>query len=76
MAKVKTALTSRMHTVDYARELAAGKVDSVPGGVTYEGGFLIRINGAIVGAMTASGARGSEDAQAVRAGLAAINIRP
>jgi glc operon protein GlcG len=76
MAKVKTALTSRMHTVDYARELAAGKVDSVPGGVTYEGGYLIRVNGAIVGAMTASGARGSEDAQAVRAGLAAIGIRP
>ncbi len=76
MAKVKTALTSKMHTVDYARELAAGRVDTVAGGVTYEGGYLIRLGGVIVGAMTASGARGSEDAQAVRAGLAAIGIRP
>ena len=76
MAKVKTALTSKMHTVDYARELAAGRVDTVAGGVTYEGGYLIRVGGVIVGAMTASGASGSEDAQAVRAGLAAIGIRP
>jgi glc operon protein GlcG len=76
MAKVRTALTSRMHTVDYARALAAGQVDTVRGGVTFEGGLLIRVNGAIVGAMTASGARGSEDAQAVKAGLAAINIQP
>ena len=76
MAKVKTALTSKMHTVDYARERAAGRVDTVAGGVTYEGGYLIRLGGVIVGAMTASGARGSEDAHAVRAGLAAIGIRP
>lgn len=76
MAKVRTVLTSRMHTVDYARELAAGKVDTVRGGVTFEGGYLVRMGGSIVGAMTASGARGSEDAQVVRAGLAAIGIRP
>ena len=76
MAKVRTVLTSKMHTADYARELAAGRVDTVPGGVTFEGGYLVRVGGAIVGAMTASGARGSEDAQAVRAGLAAIGIRP
>ena len=30
------------------------------------------MNGELVGAMAASGARGSEDAQAVRAGLTAI----
>ena len=76
MAKVRTVLTSKMHTADYARELAAGRVDTVRGGVTYEGGYVVRVGGAIVGAMTASGARGSEDAQAVRAGLTAIGIRP
>jgi uncharacterized protein GlcG (DUF336 family) len=65
-----------MHTVDYARALAAGQVDTVRGGVTFEGGLLVKVNGVIVGAMTASGARGSEDAQAVKAGLAAINIQP
>ena len=67
MAKVRTALTSRMHTVDYAKALAEGKVDTVRGGVTFEGGLLVRVNGVIVGAMTASGARGAEDAQAVKA---------
>ncbi len=76
MAKVRTALTSKMHTVDYARALAAGQVDTVRGGVTFEGGLLVKVNGVIVGAMTASGARGSEDAQAVKAGLAAIGIQP
>jgi glc operon protein GlcG len=76
MAKVRTALGSRMHTGDYARALAEGRADTVRGGVTFEGGYLIRVNGVIVGAMTASGARGSEDAQAVRAGLSAIGIQP
>jgi uncharacterized protein GlcG (DUF336 family) len=76
MAKVRTALGSGMHTADYAAALAAGQTDSIPGGTTFEGGYLIRIGGRIVGAMTASGARGSEDAQAVRAGLAAIGAAP
>jgi len=56
----------------YGQALAAGTVDSIPGAIHFEGGIPIRINGEMVGAMAASGARGSEDAQAVRAGLAAI----
>ncbi len=76
MRKVRTALGSGMHTVDYARALAAGQTDSIPGGVTFEGGLLLRVNGEIVGAMTASGARGSEDAQVVIRGMAAIGIQP
>lgn len=76
MAKVRTALAARMPTGQYGQALAAGRVDTVPNGVTFEGGYPLRVGGQIVGAMAASGARGSEDAQAVRAGMAAIGIQP
>ena len=42
----------------------------------HEGGLPVRMNGELVGAMAASGARGSEDAQVVRAGLAAMGADP
>jgi len=74
--KVQTALASGMHTGDYGQALAAGRTDTIPNGVTFEGGLLIRLGGQIVGAMSASGARGSEDAQVVRVGMAAIGARP
>ena len=74
--KVHTALASGMHTVDYAQALAAGRTDTIPNGITFEGGYLIRLGGQLVGAMSASGARGSEDAQVVRAGMAAIGAQP
>jgi uncharacterized protein GlcG (DUF336 family) len=76
MGKVRTALASGMHTGDYAAALKAGKTQEVPNGITFEGGYLLRRDGKVVGAMSASGARGAEDAQAVRAGLAAIGIKP
>lgn len=76
MRKVRTAMTSGMHTVDYAAALKAGTVAEVPDGVTFEGGYLLRRGGEVVGAMSASGARGAEDAQVVRAGMAAIGIQP
>lgn len=76
MRKIRTSLGSGMHTVDYARALAAGQTDTIPEGVTFEGGLLLRVNGEIVGAMSASGARGSEDAQAVIRGMAAIGLQP
>lgn len=74
--KVKTALGSGMHTVEYAAALKAGKVKEVPDGVTFDGGLLLRRDGKVVGAMSASGATGAQDAQAVRAGMAAISIQP
>jgi uncharacterized protein GlcG (DUF336 family) len=76
MRKVKTALESGMHTIDYAAALKAGKVKEVANGVTFDGGLLLRRGGKVVGAMSASGARGSEDAQSVRAGMTAIGIQP
>ncbi|MDH3206069.1 MAG: heme-binding protein [Gemmatimonadota bacterium] len=74
--KVMTALASGMATGDYGQALAAGRVAEVPNGVTFEGGYPISMGGQIVGAMSSSGATGAQDAQAVRAGLAAIGIRP
>ena len=76
MAKVRTALTSGMHTGDYARAVQAGTTPAIEGGTTFEGGYLIRIDGKVVGAMSASGASAAQDAQAVRAGLTAIGAQP
>lgn len=74
--KVHVVLTTGGTSLAYGQALAAGTTDSIPGGIHYEGGLPIRMNGELVGAMAASGARGSEDAQAVRAGLAAMGADP
>lgn len=73
MGKVRTVLASGMPSGDYGRALQAGTVrDTIPDAITFDGGLPVRLGGQIVGAMSASGARGTEDAQVVRAGLAAI----
>lgn len=76
MNKVNTVITAEMHTVDYAAAVEAEEIEPIEGALTYEGGLLLRRNGQIVGAFSASGARGSEDAEAVLAGMAAIGIDP
>ncbi|HET9947978.1 MAG TPA: heme-binding protein [Longimicrobiales bacterium] len=76
MGKIRTVLAAGMPSGDYGRALAEGRVDTIPNGITFEGGYPVRRGGQIIGAMSASGARGSEDAQAVRAGLRAIGIEP
>ena len=76
MRKVRTALAAGMATGDYGQALAAGRVEEIPDGVTFEGGYPIRLGGNMVGAMSASGASGAQDAQVVRAGMAAIGVEP
>jgi uncharacterized protein GlcG (DUF336 family) len=76
MRKTLTAIKSGMHTVEYAAALQAGKIQPIENAVTFDGGLLLRRNGAVVGAFSASGARGVEDAQAVKAGMAAIGVQP
>jgi glc operon protein GlcG len=76
MNKISTSITAGMHTVEYAEAVRAGRIQAIEGALTFEGGLLLRRNGQVVGAFSASGARGSEDAQAVRAGMAAIGIMP
>ena len=70
--KCHTVLTTGGPSGDYGRALAAGTTDTIPGGIGFDGGLPIIVDGTLIGAMAASGARGTEDAQAVRAGLAAI----
>lgn len=74
--KINTVITSGMHTAEYAAAVREGRIPAIEGALTYEGGLLLRRDGRVVGAFSASGARGSEDAQAVRAGMAAIGIDP
>jgi uncharacterized protein GlcG (DUF336 family) len=74
--KISTSITSGMHTADYAAAVRDGRTPAIEGALTYEGGLLLRRDGEVIGAFSASGARGSEDAQAVRAGMAAIGIQP
>jgi uncharacterized protein GlcG (DUF336 family) len=76
MRKTLTSIKSGMHTVDYAAALQAGKIQPIENAVTFDGGLLLRREGAVVGAFSASGARGVEDAQAVKAGMAAIGLQP
>src|SRR5690606_19691628 len=74
--KISTSITSGMHTADYAAAVREERIQPIEGALTYEGGLLLRRDGQVIGAFSASGARGSEDAQAVRAGMAAIGIQP
>jgi uncharacterized protein GlcG (DUF336 family) len=76
MNKTKTAITAGMHNVDYVAAVRANKIQQIEGSVMFEGGYLLRRGGQLVGAFSASGARGSEDGQAVRAGMAVIGIQP
>jgi len=74
--KISTVLASGMSTAEYAAAVRDGQIEAIEGAFMFEGGYLIRRNGEVIGAMSASGARGSEDAQVVRAGLAAIGLEP
>ena len=76
MNKTNTAITAQMHTADYAEAVEAGRIEAIEGALTFDGGLVLRRGGQIVGAFSASGASGAEDAQAVRAGMAAIGIQP
>lgn len=76
MGKIRTVLATGMSTGEYARALQEERMEPIEGGITFEGGYLIRRDGEVIGAMSASGARGSEDAQVVRAALAAIGLQP
>ena len=62
--------------VEGVAAVEAGEIEAIEGAFPYEGGLLLRRGGEIIGAFSSSGARGSEDAQAVIAGMAAIGIQP
>ena len=72
--KINTTITSGMHTADYAVAVNEGRIAAIEGALTYEGGLLLRRDVVVLGALRASGAGGSEDAQAVPGGMAAIGM--
>lgn len=74
MNKINTVITSGMDTPDYVAAVDAGRIEAIEGALPYDGGLILRRGGEVVGAFSASGARGHEDAQAVRAGMAAIGL--
>ncbi len=76
MNKTSTSITSGLHTDEYAAAVRDGRIPAIEGAFTFEGGYLMRRDGQVIGAFAASGAQGSQDAQAVRAGMAAIGIQP
>lgn len=70
--KARTAAAFRVSTKSLADAAANGApsvVQLFPDYVALDGGLPIVVDGKIVGAIGASGARGFEDAQAARAGL-------
>ncbi|MFL2553356.1 MAG: GlcG/HbpS family heme-binding protein [Candidatus Rariloculaceae bacterium] len=74
MNKVNTVITSGMDTPDYVAAVEEGRVEEIEGALPYDGGLILRRGGQVVGAFSASGARGHEDAQTVRTGMAAIGL--
>ena len=63
-----TGLTSG----EYGTRLAAGEIEEIEGGVTFQGGVPVYLNGELIGAVTASGVRGFQDEQVSMAGAETI----
>ena len=72
LAKAKVVTETGLFSGEYGRRLAAGEIEEIEGGIHYAGGVPVMLNGERIGAITASGARGSEDEQVSLAGAAAI----
>lgn len=64
----KTGLTSG----EYGTRLAAGEIEEIEGGVTFQGGVPVYVDGELIGAVTASGVRGFQDEEVSIAGAETI----
>jgi glc operon protein GlcG len=64
----RTGLTSG----EYGARVEAGEIDEIEGGVTFQGGVPVYVNGELIGALTASGVRGFQDEEVSIAGAEAI----
>jgi len=72
LAKAKVVTETGLFSGEYGRRLEAGEIEEIEGGIHYAGGVPVMLNGEQIGAITSSGARGSEDEQVSLAGAAAI----
>ena len=64
----QTGLTSG----EYGTRLAAGEIEEIEGGVTFQGGVPVYVDGELIGAVTASGVRGFQDEEVSIAGAETI----
>ena len=64
----QTGLTSG----EYGAKLAAGEIEEIEGGVTFQGGVPVYLDGELIGAVTASGVRGFQDEEVSIAGAETI----
>lgn len=70
--KARTSAATGLTTLEYGQRRSAGTMDSIPNGITFEGGLPIRMSGRLLGGIGTSGVRANQDAQISRAGLAAV----
>jgi len=71
-SKALVVLQTGFTSGQYGTMLAAGEIEEIEGGVTYHGGVPVYIDGELVGAVTASGVRGTEDEEVSIAGAETI----
>ena len=67
-----TVIGSRMTSAEYGARVQAGEIDEIENAVTFGGGVPIYLDGELIGAIAASGARPDEDEDVSRAGVEAI----
>ena len=70
--KTLTVIGSKMTSADYGAAVQAGEIDEIENAVTFGGGVPIYLDGELIGAIAASGARPDEDEEVSRAGVEAI----
>lgn len=73
LSKARVVTATGLSSGEYGRRLQAGEIEEVENGVTFAGGVPVMRNGERIGAVTSSGARGSEDEQVSLVGAAAIS---
>lgn len=72
MSKALVVLQTGLTSGQYGTMLAAGEIEEIEGGVTFQGGVPVYIDGVLVGAVTASGVRGNQDEEVSMAGARTI----
>lgn len=71
-SKALVVTQTGMTSGEYGTKLAAGEIEEIEGGVTFQGGVPVYIDGQLVGAVTASGVRGNQDEEISIAGAETI----
>jgi len=71
-SKALVVLQTGLTSGQYGAMLAAGEIEEIEGGVTFQGGVPVYVDGVLVGAVTASGVRGNQDEEISIAGATTI----